>query len=175
MRIAAVVGYILLNLVMKAPAYFLIARIDLISSSTGWHRAELIRQAIAHLNEWWFAGTTYTRHWMPYGVSWSKDHCDITNQYIGYGVFGGLPLMLLFIGALWTAFRYVGKFLDRNANGDVGDSWVAWALGAALFAQAASCVSVYYFDQSFIFLFFEPGCDRLALFPRDAEIRCPAR
>jgi hypothetical protein len=153
MRIAAVVGYILLNLVMKAPAYFLIARIDLISSSTGWHRAELIRQAIAHLNEWWFAGTTYTRHWMPYGVSWSKDHCDITNQYIGYGVFGGLPLMLLFIGALWTAFRYVGKFLDRNANGDVGDSWVAWALGAALFAQAASCVSVYYFDQSFIFLF----------------------
>ena len=153
MRIAAVAGYILLDLVMKAPAYFLIARIDLVSSGSGWHRAELIKQAIAHLNEWWFAGTNYTRHWMAYGVSWSPDHADITNQYIGYGVLGGLPLMLLFIGALWTAFRYVGKFLHMHANDDIDECKFAWALGAALFAQAASCISVSYFDQSFIFLY----------------------
>ncbi|MCE9614626.1 MAG: hypothetical protein K8T26_10150 [Lentisphaerae bacterium] len=153
LRIAAVAGYILLDIVMKAPAYYLIARIDLTGSSTGWHRAELIAQAIAHFNEWWFAGTLYTRHWMPYGVSWSEDHCDITNQYIGYGVFGGLALMLLFIAALWVAFRYVGQFLRANVNGDAEQLRFVWALGSALFAQAASCVSVYYFDQSFVFLF----------------------
>jgi hypothetical protein len=153
MRIAAVVGYVILDLVMKAPAYYLIARVDLTGSSTGWHRAELIKQAIEHLDEWWLAGSLHTRHWMPYGVSWSEDHCDITNQYIGYGVFGGLPLMLLFIAALWAAFKYVGCFLRMKADADLDQLKFVWALGAALFAQAASCISVYYFDQSFVFLF----------------------
>lgn len=153
MRIAAVVGYILLDVIMKAPAYFLIARIDLTGSSTGWHRAELMKQAIDHLGDWWFAGTLYTRHWMAYGVSWSEDHCDITNQYIGYAVFGGLLVMLLFIAALWMGFRYVGDYLRRQEYGDPNESWFVWTLGAALFAQAASCFSVYYFDQSFVFLF----------------------
>ncbi len=153
LRIAAVIGYILLDLVMKAPAYFLIARIDLTGSSTGWHRAELIRQAIAHLREWWFVGTTYTRHWMDYGVSWSEDHCDITNQYVGYGVYGGLPLMGLFIAALWMAFVYVGRVLRIQTNDNTEEATFVWAIGSALFAQAASCVSVFYFDQSFVFLF----------------------
>jgi hypothetical protein len=72
MRIAAVVGYILLDIVMKAPAYYLIARIDLTGNSTGWHRARLIESSMEHLSEWWFAGTDRTRHWMPTGVSWSE-------------------------------------------------------------------------------------------------------
>jgi hypothetical protein len=153
MRIAAVVGYILLDLIMKAPAYFLIARIDLTGSSTGDHRAELIRQAILHLGEWWFAGTNYTRHWMAYGVSWSEDHCDITNQYIFYGVSGGLILMISFIAALWTAFSYIGGYLRMPIGDNISGQRFAWALGSALFAQAGSCISVYYFDQSFTFLF----------------------
>ncbi|MCS7017291.1 MAG: hypothetical protein NZM42_14390, partial [Gemmatales bacterium] len=45
MRIAAVIGYVLLDLVMKAPAYYLIARIDLAGGSTGWHRAALIESS----------------------------------------------------------------------------------------------------------------------------------
>jgi hypothetical protein len=153
MCIAAVGGYILLNIVMKAPAYYLISRIDLTGGSTGYHRAALIEAAISHFSGWWFAGTNYTRDWMPYGVSWSPDHCDITNQYIYYGVIGGLLLMLLFIAALCRAFSYVGKYLRLHIDNDVSRCKFAWALGAALFAQAASCVSVYYFDQSFIFLF----------------------
>jgi hypothetical protein len=105
------------------------------------------------LNEWWFAGTTYTRHWMTYGVSWSPDHCDITNQYIFYGVSGGLPLMISFIATLWIAFNYIGRYLRTHADDNVYGCKFAWALGSALFAQAVSCMSVYYFDQSFIFLF----------------------
>jgi hypothetical protein len=61
--------------------------------------------------------------------------------------------MISFIAALWIAFSYVGKILVLHAGRDLGESKFAWALGAALFAQAASCISVYYFDQSFIFLF----------------------
>lgn len=153
MRIAAVVGYVLLELVMKAPAYYLIARIDLTGGSTGWHRARLIESSIEHLGEWWFAGTDVTRHWMPTGVSWSQDHTDIVNQYLIYGVWGGLPLMALFIAALWTGFAYVGQTLRLATATSQEEQFLIWTLGAALLGQAASCISVSYFDQSFLFLY----------------------
>jgi hypothetical protein len=153
MRIAAVVGYLLLDIVMKAPAYYLITRIDFTGSSTGWHRAELIKQTIAHLSEWWIVGTLYTRHWMATGVSWSPDHADITSQYIGYAVGGGLMSVGLFVLALGVSFDYVGRAMRAEVNGSVDRQKFIWAIGAALFAQAASCVSVSYFDQSFVFLF----------------------
>ena len=88
-RWVAVIGYIALDLVMKAPAYFIMARVPIVPGSTGWHRARLIQSAFEHLSEWWLAGTDYTRHWMPTGVSWSPDHTDITNHYIKMGVIGG--------------------------------------------------------------------------------------
>lgn len=151
--IAAVIGYILLDLVMKAPAYYLIARVDLVGGSTGYHRARLIQAAAENLNEWWFAGTDYTRHWMPYGVPWSEDHADITNHYLAQGVRGGLPLMLLFILILWAGFRYVGQALRLNQEALGQDQFLPWTLGASLLAHAATCTSVAYFDQSFLFLY----------------------
>lgn len=153
MQIAAVVGYILLEIVMNAPAYYLIARIDLTGSSTSWHRARLIQSGLEHLNEWWLAGTDYTRHWMPHGVLWSEDHADITNHYLAQGVKGGLPLMLLFIAFLWCGFRYVGQTLGFRKDAPVDEQFLIWALGASLFAHAATCTSVAYFDQSFLFLY----------------------
>jgi len=151
MLIVAIVGYIMLDIVMKAPAYYLIARIDITGGSTGWHRAKLIDSAIEHLHEWWLYGTDYTRHWMPTGVSWSPDHADITNHYIAMGVVGGLPLMILFILQLWRGFKYVGGVVRSHPSRDV--QFFAWALGSALFAHAVTCVGVSYFDQSFLFLY----------------------
>lgn len=153
MRIAAVVAYLFLDLVMKAPAYYLIARVDLVGGSTGWHRAALIEAAIKHLGEWWFAGTDYTRHWMPSGVSWSGDHTDITNYYLGLGVKGGLPLMLLFMLILWTGFRNVGQTLRWQSGSDGEHQFFVWSLGASLFGHAASAVSIAYFDQSVVFIY----------------------
>ncbi|GIX49822.1 MAG: hypothetical protein KatS3mg132_016 [Limisphaera sp.] len=153
MQIAAVIGYLLLELVMKAPAYYLIARIDLTGSSSSYHRAALIEAAIEHLDEWWWAGTDYTRHWLPYGVPWSEDHVDITNHYIAQGVKGGLPLMLLFMALMWCGFRYVGQAAHAWRSVDTEREFFAWAVGAGLFAHAASCVSVAYFDQSILFLY----------------------
>ena len=105
----AVFGYIGLDLVMKAPAYYIISRIGNISGGTAWHRAYLIETSIAHIHEWWLVGTDYTRHWMPTGVPWSEDHTDITNYYIKMGVIGGIPLMLLFIAILFKGFSFVGQ------------------------------------------------------------------
>lgn len=152
LRVAAVVTYLLLDLVMKAPAYYLLARIDIVSGSTGWHRAALIEASIKHFSDWWFAGTDYTRDWMPYGVSWSEDYADITNYYLALGIRGGIALMSVFVFILWSAFRYVGQTL---ADAPREDGFLIWSLGASLFAHATSSVSISYFDQSFIFVYLD--------------------
>lgn len=156
-RWAAVASYIVLDAVMKAPAYYLIARVDLTGSSTGWHRAALIESSLAHLNEWWFAGTDYTLHWMPTGVSWSPNHTDITNHYLGMGVMGGLLLMFLFIGMLAIAFAYVGRQARNLRGAQTQDELVLWTLGSALFAHCVTLVSVAYFDQTILFLYLTLG------------------
>lgn len=151
-RWLAVFSYIGLDLLMKAPAYFLIARFDLAGGSTGWHRAELIHSSIRHLNEWWFAGTDYTRHWMPTGVSWNPAHTDITNHYLHLGVIGGLPLMVLFIAILVKGFSFIGHTIRHSELTQVSQ-FMVWCLGASLFAHATTFISVSYFDQSFVFIY----------------------
>ena len=146
-------AYLVLDLVMKAPPYYLLARIDLAGGSTGWHRAALIESAIGHLSEWWLAGTDYTRHWMPTGVSWSPNHTDITNYYLQLGVDGGLPLMLLFIAMLVVGFRTVGDVVAGDSQREGSRGFFAWALGASLFGHTATGISVSYFDQSFAFVY----------------------
>lgn len=145
---------VLLNFVMNDPVYFLLARIDLTGKSTGWHRAALIDAAVKNINEWWFAGTDYTRHWMPTGVYWSQDHTDITNHYLKMGVWGGLPLMFMFIFVMAAAFSSVGKALALSRNESKEQRFHIWVLGAILFGHTVSFISVSYFDQTIVFLYF---------------------
>lgn len=134
---------------MQAPVYYLIARVDIAGGSTGWYRARLIESASEHLDEWWLAGTDITRHWMATGID--NEHADIANQYLFMGVTGGLTLMFLFMAILVTAFRYVGAAV--RAPGAGSERFLAWALGASLFAHATTFISVAYFDQSFVSLY----------------------
>lgn len=153
-RWGAVACYVALDLVMKDPAYYILARIDLTGGSTGWHRARLIESALEHLSEWWMAGTDYTRHWMASGVSWSPDHTDITNHYLQMGILGGLPLTILFMAIVVQGFILVGRAL-RDSPEETHFSF--WAFGASWFAHAVTCISVSYFDQSVVFLYFSLG------------------
>ena len=178
LRRAFVALYLILAVAMEAPVYYLIARIDLAGGSTGWHRARLIESAFEHFDEWWLAGTDYTRHWMPTGVSWSADHTDITNHYLQLGVVGGLPLLLLFIWMLQLAFAAVGRYLKAQATlgePNFDEGFVAWALGASLFAHAATSMSVSYFDQSFVFLYLVLACIASLDAARPAEEKAPSR
>jgi hypothetical protein len=152
-RWLAVAAYIALELLMNAPAYYIITYIDFTGSSTSWHRAALIEAALTHLPEWWFAGTDYTRHWVAYGVGWSANHIDITNYYVRMGVDGGLPLMFLFVAILAKGFAFVGKAMRQASDVAPASRFIIWALGASLFSHAASFISVSYFDQSFLFLY----------------------
>lgn len=147
-RWAALAAIVLLDVVMKDPVYFLMARIDITGSSTGWHRAQLVRSSLEHLSEWWAAGTDYTRHWMPTGIHANASHTDITNHFLAMGVMGGLPLLALFILLLWAAFRGVGAALGQDGSQGRQRDFLVWTLGAMLFAQVMNFWSISLFDQS---------------------------
>lgn len=150
MRMAMVFGIILLALVMKDPVYYVLAKIDLTGSSTGWHRAALIDAAVQYSGEWWFAGTDFTRHWMPTGIISDPNHTDITNVYLKMGVKGGLPLMILFMACLGVAFSLVGKGMRKIPNAPFRDRFMLWTLGVILLGHTITFLSVDYFDQTVI-------------------------
>ena len=153
-RWGAVAGIVVLDIVMRDPWYFILARVDLTGSSTGWHRAQLIHAAVTHFDEWWVWGTDFTRHWMPTGVYWSQDHTDITNHYIRMGVYGGMGLVLCFSAIIWGGFSLVGKTLRHSKNMSSEDRFTVWAMGALLFSHALTFLSVCYYDQTVVFYFF---------------------
>jgi len=157
-RRLALAAVIALDVVMKDPVYFLMARIDLSGGSTGWYRARLIQSSIEHLDEWWAAGTDYTRHWMPTGISANAAHADITNHLLAMGVMGGIPLMFLFIMVLVAAFSIVGRTLRESESASMEYRFLVWLLGAVLFGHVWNFFSISLFDQSVIFFYLVLAC-----------------
>ncbi|MGZ8171701.1 MULTISPECIES: hypothetical protein [Methylobacter] len=152
-RWLALTAIVALDAVMKDPVYFLMARIDISGGSTGYHRAQLIRSSIEHLDEWWLAGTDYTRHWMATGIYANTNHTDITNHLLGIGVMGGLPAMFLFIMVLVAGFGKVGKTLRENESASMEQRFLIWTLGAILFGHVWNFWSISLFDQSVVFFY----------------------
>jgi hypothetical protein len=142
-----------LDVVMKDPVYFLMARIDIAGGSTGWYRARLIQSAFEHINEWWLFGTDYTRHWMPTGLALFENTSDVTNQYLQMGVWGGLVLMALFLCALISGFRTVGRCVRVFEKNRRDDALLAWTLGAMLFGHVVNFLAIPLYDQSAVFFF----------------------
>lgn len=144
--------YVVLTLVMTRPAYYIIQRLEVVGGSTGWYRSRLIEVALTHINEWWLAGTDYTRHWM-FGNAVDANHIDLTNHYIALAVMGGLPLLLLHIAMLATAYSFVGRGFVGSGGPPVQRQFMLWTLGCALAAHTVTTISVSYYDQSLLFLY----------------------
>ena len=101
----------------------------------------LIDNAIRHYREWIFIGTNSTAHW-------GHNMMDITNQFIGEGVNGGIIPLILFTIMIFWSFIYIGvgwKFQENKR-----DMFFVWSLGCALAVHIASFTSVSYFGQIFI-------------------------
>ncbi len=144
-RLAAWCGVgltVTLHIVMEAPVWHLIARVNMIGGSTGWHRYHLINEAVNHFSEWMVLGTRGTAHW-----GWGLQ--DITNQYILEGVRGGLITLILFVILLVRATAKVGatslhRFL-LNISGFSGRfAFRSWAIaypssGSPISARSSSC------------------------------------
>jgi len=151
---------IALHMVMKAPVWWLMARVDFTGSSTGYFRAQLIDAAIEHASEWVVAGTDTTRGWMATGVSWSEEQTDITNYFLDFGVLGGLPTMIAFIGVLASCFLQLRDNRAAEAaiiDAEHDESFVPWAIGCSVFAHMVTFLSVAYFDQTMVLWFATVG------------------
>jgi hypothetical protein len=148
---------IILNFTMSRPIWFLIARIDLVGGSTGWHRSKLIDMAMNDLGTWWLFGTDYTRHWMHSGVTWNPNHTDITNYYLQMGVLGGLPLMITFIVIIIISVKTLEKGMAFFQETDVSQEFGIWCVWTSLLAHCVSFISIAYFDQSYAGFFLLVG------------------
>lgn len=138
-------------IIMKAPVWFLFARISQLTGGSGWYRAYLIDQAIAHFGEWWMVGTKDTASWMPFTLT--EDKADITSQFIGEAVNGGLLTLILFVLIIMYSFKCIGQSINRYQNSSFNIKILLWAMGAALFSHVMSFFSVGYFDQIVVVLF----------------------
>jgi len=141
-RIGLAASLLGLHLVMKAPVWFLIARLSGILGGTGWHRAELIDQFINHFSEWWLIGTNRNAYW-------GLDMWDCINAFVNAGTEGGLVSFLLFIGLFVCAFSLVGAGRQRAAEDPLQERLI-WALGVCVFANAVGFFGITYFDQTII-------------------------
>jgi hypothetical protein len=137
------IGVVALHLAMKAPVWFLIARMSVFDASTGFFRARLIDATIRNFSDWWFLGIKSTDQWGP-GLF------DITNEYIAQGVHGGLLTMVLFVLIISRAFGAVGRTVRGYKNSPRSVKIGAWAMGCALLAHCATYFSVSYFDQNIV-------------------------
>lgn len=145
------------ELYMDRPFYYIISMIDLAGGSTGWHRCRLIESAFQHFSEWWLAGTDFTRHWMPTGVSWNPNHTDITNYYLHIGVIGGFFLMLTLIWIIKNSYQVLLQRQSFFKNENSEQEFIFWCLGAALFAHVTTFISVSYFDQMYVLFYLLVG------------------
>jgi len=135
MLFGAVIG---LDLVMKAPVWYLIARIDLTGASSSYQRAFLVDQFVKHFSSWWLIGTQANANW-----GWGM--WDVQNTYVETGQSGGLVALVCFIAVIAYSFRRVGQ-LRRSVSGSP-EEWIPWLLGATLFAHTVAFFGVQYYDQ----------------------------
>lgn len=131
-----------LHLVMKAPVWHLIARIDISGGSSSWHRFMLVDQCIHHFGDWWLIGVKDTSLW-----GW--DMWDMANQYVTTCDGSGLLPFLLFLAILVYGFKYVGG-ARRAAGKNKKRALFIWALGAALFANVVAFFGISYADQTIV-------------------------
>ena len=125
-----------LHLVMKAPVWALIARVDLTGSSSGYQRYSLVDMTIRHFGDWWLMGTTDF-------VNWGWDTWDTCNQFVDVALKGGLVTLLFYIAIFRYGFGAIGR-ARKLANGDHGQEWLLWGLGSVLFATIVAQFGINY-------------------------------
>lgn len=134
-----------LHMVMKAPVWALIARIDLTGSSSGYQRYALVNMTIYHFSDWWLHGT-------PDYVNWGWDTYDLCNQFVAVALTGGLLPLICYVMMLSRSFGALGA-ARKLVEGSRGQEWFLWCLGADLFATVVSHWGINYVGVLLMSLF----------------------
>ncbi len=128
-----------LHVVMRAPVWHLLARINVIGGSTGWHRYKLINLAVENFREWALLGTKTTEHW-------GTGLYDITNQYILVGVRGGFITLILFVALLLMGFSNILYVSLNSTSKDI--RIFSWCIFVAMLGHCVGFLGVSYFGQT---------------------------
>jgi len=153
-----------LHLVMKAPVWALIARIDLTGSSSGDHRYKLVDATIRHFSDWWLLGYKYYDRW-----GW--DMWDLCNQFVVCALTGGILTLVLYILIFKRSFGAIGTARKR-VRGDRRQEWLLWCMGSSLFANVVAHFGINYMAQMMMTLFPLLACISAAAFEaRQARIQ----
>jgi hypothetical protein len=140
MRWGILLTLISLHLVMKAPVWALIGRVQIVQGASAYHRYDLLNTFIQRVGDWWLLGVDSTADW-----GWLIE--DVANTYCIVAKHGGLLALLLFLRLLTAGFREVG--LRRSeAEHDRPAEIMVWAFGACLFAHLITFFGTSYFDQT---------------------------
>jgi hypothetical protein len=167
-RRGLVATLVALQVVMTAPVWHLISRIDLVGGSTGYHRHKLIDSFVRNVDEWFLMGTNSTAHW-----GWGM--VDTANLYVSYGVRGGIIALALFITILVFAYKQNGGVL-RRVHGNRGKTAYSWALGTALFMHTCMFFAVSYFGQIHVVFYGTLGAiSSLSVATQSRALRVPAK
>lgn len=128
-----------LQIVMNGPVWSILEHINLTGASESFHRYELINTFIRHFSDWWLLGTRSNG-------SWGWEMADTSNQYVTYGIAGGLLAFSLFIATISRCFGRLGA-TRRRLEGNKTEEWVRWCLGCSLFAFIVVYFGIDLFDQ----------------------------
>ena len=129
-----------LHIVMQAPVWYLISKIDLTGNSSSWHRAFIIDSFIQHFFDWWLIGVNES-------VDWGWSTWDTANQYVEEGKIGGLLALVCFIALILLTLQKLGK-ARKIVEGSGKREWYVWLLGVALFTHIVAFFGISYFDQT---------------------------
>jgi hypothetical protein len=145
MRQGLAVTLVAMQLVMKAPVWALIARVDLTGSSSGYHRFMLVDNCIRHFSDWWLIGC---KGYMGWGFAMF----DCCNQFVVQAVCGGLLTLVAYIAIFTRSFGAIGNARKR-VEGDRGQEWLFWCLGSVLFSIVMAHFGINYAAEMQIGLF----------------------
>jgi hypothetical protein len=146
-RWAVLAGVAGLALVMKAPVWFILARVSSITGGDGWHRAKLIDFTIQDMDKWWLAGMPIkeTAGWFPYLIF--NGNADITNEYVSQAITAGLGAVALCLLLLAQAYRLLGQAMQSARQHAPEVEPLLWGLGVMLTVHAVNWLGITYFDQ----------------------------
>lgn len=131
---------LVLALVMKAPVWFLLAHVDLVGGSSGYHRAMLVDQCIRRFGDWWLLGASNNQDW-----GW--DMWDIQNQFVAEALRGGLVAFVFFVMIVSRTFARIGR-ARKSFETEQYKEWLMWTFGAIMLAHVFAFFGADYFDQT---------------------------
>lgn len=157
-RVWFVATLVFLGFAMKAPLWYLPAKVSAITGGDGWHRSYLMDVAFRHLDQWWLAGMSVleTKDWFPYVVV--TGGADIINYYLGFGIAAGVGAIGLFCFLLVRAFSRLGRALAMirlQGSGCSERETLLWALGVVLAVHVFNWFGMVYFDQYYVVFFLQ--------------------